>query len=394
MYHRLDGAWWLALIIALVNVGFSLSKGLAFGETAVVLFLLFVLLATRRQFTRPASFLRQPFTLGWFVAIAAVILAATGIMLFAFREVPYRREIWWQFEFDAQASRSLRALLTASILAMGISLRQLLRTASGRATLPSAEELSQAILIIHQQERSAALLASMGDKSLLFSRSRKSFLMFAKRGRSWVALFDPVGLQQEWLELVWRFAELADAHGGRAAFYQVRPDSLPIYLDAGFRIIKVGEEACIYLEGFSLDGPQRYGLRQAVKRGERDGLDFEILSMNSVCAQLKTLRQISDVWLAQHGGHERQFSVAAFEPRFVAAQAIALSHQHGEPVAFVSFMMTGQESEATIGLMRQLPGAPSYAMEYIIAQLALELKVRKFKMLSLGMAPLAGLVQT
>ena len=264
-------------MITLINVALSLAKGLAFGETAAMLFLLFLLLATRRQFTRPAAFLRQPFTVGWFIAIAVVIAAATGIMFFAFRHVPYRHEIWWQFEFDAQASRALRALLGASILALGISLWQLLRTASGRMELPSTEELSRAAHVIRQQERSAAMLALMGDKSFLFSRSGNALLMYAKRGRSWVALFDPVGPRQEWSELVWRFVELADAHGGRAAFYQVRPDSLPVYLDAGLRMMKVGEEACIDLEDFSLQGSQRYGLRQALARGERDGLEFEIL---------------------------------------------------------------------------------------------------------------------
>jgi phosphatidylglycerol lysyltransferase len=222
------------LLLGLANVGFSLAKGLAFGETAAILFLLFLLLATRRQFTRPTAFLRQPFTLGWFIAIAAVIAAAIGIMLFAFRDVAYRREIWWQFEFDAQASRAMRALLGASLFAVGISLRQLMRTASGRIELPSAGQLASAAAVLRGQERSAPMLALMGDKSFLFSRSGNSFLMYAKRGRSWVALFDPIGPRQEWSELVWRFVELADAHSGRAAFYQVRPDNLPVYLDAGF----------------------------------------------------------------------------------------------------------------------------------------------------------------
>ena len=394
LYHRLDGAWWLALIVAVVNVVFSITKGLAFGETAAILLLVFLLLATRRQFTRPAAFLRQPFTAGWSIAIAAVIVAAVGIMFFAFRDVAYRREIWWQFEFNAQASRALRALLGASILALGMSLWQLLSTASGRVGPASAQELSRAVPIIRAQERSAALLALMGDKSLLFSRSGNSFLMYAKRGRSWVALFDPIGPQPEWLELVWRFVELADAHDGRAAFYQVRPDSLPVYLDAGLRVMKVGEEACIYLEDFSLQGSQRYGLRQALKRGERDGLDFKVLSAGEVCQEREEMSRISDAWLAGHGGYERRFSVAAFEPGFMAAQSVALSHQRDRPVAFVTFMTTGLQTEATVGLMRQLPDAPAYIMEYLITQLALELKVRKFKVLSLGMAPLAGLVQT
>ena len=394
LYHRLDGAWWVALIVALLNLAFSIAKGLAFGETAAILFLVFLLLATRRQFNRPAAFLRQPFTVGWFTAIAVVIAAATGILFFAFRDVPYKREIWWQFEFDAQASRALRALVGASILALGISLWQLLRTASGRVRLPSAEELSRAAETIRRQERSAAMLALMGDKSFLFSRSGNAFLMYARRGRGWIALFDPVGPRQEWLELVWRFVELVDAHGGRAAFYQVHPDSLPVYLDAGLRIMKVGEEACIYLEDFTLEGSQRYGLRQTLKRGERDGLDFEILPAGSGGRQMDVLRLVSDAWLAAHGGHERRFSVAAFEPGFIAAQSVALSRRDGRAVAFVSFMTTDLQTEATIGLMRHLPEAPPYAMEFMIAKLALELRVRKYKILSLGMAPLAGLVRT
>ena len=98
------------------------------------------------------------------------------------------------------------------------------------------------------QERSDAVLAMMGDKSFVFSPSRRSFLMYAKRGRSWVALHDPVGPCEEWPALIARFVALAHAHGGRAAFYQVRPEALPLYLDAGLKLMKLGEEACISLD--------------------------------------------------------------------------------------------------------------------------------------------------
>jgi phosphatidylglycerol lysyltransferase len=394
LYHRIDGAWWLALIIALANVGFSLAKGLAFAETAAILFLIFLLLATRRQFTRPAAFLRQPFTLGWFIAVAVVIAAATGVLLFAFRDVPYRREIWWQFEFDAQASRSLRAILGASIFALGISLWQLLRAAPGRIQPPSAQDLSRAERIIGGQPRSAPMLALMGDKSLLFSMSGESFLMYAKRGRSWIALFDPVGPRAEWPELVRRFVELADSHGGRAGFYQVCPDSLPVYLDAGLRVVKVGEEALINLDQFGLEGPQRYGLRQALKRAERERVSFELLWRERTPAEQEALNQISDAWLRSHRGGERRFSVASFEPRFIAKQLVGLSRKNGRPIGLVTCMTTECGSEATLGLMRQVPGAPPYLMELMITRLAIELKAKNFSALSLGMAPLAGLVRT
>jgi phosphatidylglycerol lysyltransferase len=394
LYHRIDGAWWLALIIAVVNVGFCLAKGLAFAETAAMIFLVCLLLATRREFTRPAAFLHQPFRLGWFVAIAVVIAGATGILFFAFRDVAYRREIWWQFEFDAQASRALRAILGASILALGISLWQLLRAAPGRVKPPSPLDLERAAEIVRAQERSAAMLALMADKSFLFSSSGCSFLMYAKRGRSWVALFDPVGPYNEWPELIWRFVELADEHGGRAAFYQIPPESLPLYLDAGLRVVKVGEEALIDLEQFKLEGPERYGLRQALKRGERDGLTFEILSPDATGQRQTVLSAISERWLISHHAAERRFSVAAFEPRFIAAQSAALACRGGEPLAFVTFMTTDLHAQATIGLMRQVPNAPACTMEFLFTRLALELKARQFKSLSLGMAPLAGIART
>jgi phosphatidylglycerol lysyltransferase len=54
--------------------------------------------------------------------------------------------------------------------------------------------------------------------------------MFGKRGRSWIALFDPIGPREEWPDLIARFIKTARACAGRAAFYQIRPESLPVYL--------------------------------------------------------------------------------------------------------------------------------------------------------------------
>src|SRR5262249_29436938 len=355
-------------------VALSLAKGLAFGETAAVVLLVFLLLATRSQFTRPTAFLRQPFTVGGSISITVVIAGAGGGLLFAFCDIGYRLEIWWACEFDAQASRALRAVLGASVFAIAFSTWQLLRTAPGRFAPPTSDDLARAAFIVRRQERSSAMLALMGDKSVLFSSSGRSFLMYAKRGRGWVALFDPVGDLDEAQELVWRFVELADGYGGPAAFFRGRAEALSIYLDAGLRVLKIGEEACIHLKEFSLDGPQRYGLRQAIKRAEREGMTFETLRPAQLCEHYDTLTRISESWLEDHRATERRFSVASFEPGFVAQQSIVVSRREGQPVAFVTFMNTDLRIDATLGLMRQLHDAPSYTMEFMLTRLALELK--------------------
>jgi len=391
LFHRLDGAWWLALLLAVLNLGLSVAKGLAWDEAVIIAFFILMLLSTRRQFTRPASFLRQPFTAEWFVGITVVLAGSSWILFFAFRDVAYTHDLWWHFEFDEQAPRALRALLGMAVLALVLATGQLLRTAPGRVEPPTEAELGQAEKIIGEQGRSEVVLALMGDKSFLFSASGRGFLMYAKRGRSWVALYDPVGPREEWPELIWRFVELADEHGGRAAFYQVRAESLPLYLDAGLKILKLGEEAIVPLAEFTLQGGLWSGLRYALKRGERDGLAIEMLAPEAAAKRIATLTRISDAWLASRRAKEKSFSVAAFEPSFIAAQSVALLTQHGEPVAFVSLMTTDRRKEATVGIMRHTPAASAYAMEFLFTCIAQRLREDGFERFCLGMAPLSGI---
>ncbi len=391
LFDRRDGAWKLALALSASSLVFSLIKGLAFGEAALLLLFAVMLLATRQQFYRPTSMFDQPFTWGWLVAVAGIIAAAFGILFLAFHDLrndPHG--LWWQFEFDAQEPRALRALLGASVLAVGIGLSQLLRAPIGLAPKPALEELARARSIIDAQKRGDAMLALMADKSLLFSESGRSFLMFGKRGRSWIALFDPVGPRDEWPALIERFTRLSRAHGGRAAFYQIRPDSLPIYLDAGFSVMKLGEDAVIPLSDFTLNGGAAAHLRYALKRGARDGLEFELAPPERLAPHLNDLADISAKWLESRRGEEKGFSVAAFAPEYLARQHVALLLEHGRVVAFVSVMLTPAGGEATVGLMRGSGAQSPVAMEYLLTSLIIALKARGLERLSLGAAPLAG----
>jgi phosphatidylglycerol lysyltransferase len=89
---------------------------------------------------------------------------------------------------------------------------------------------------------------------------------------------------------VWRFLEQAREQGGRASFYQVRPQTLPFYLDAGLRVYKLGEYAYVPLTDFSLKGKARQDLRSALNRGEREGMTLEVLpaGMLPSCARSPT----------------------------------------------------------------------------------------------------------
>lgn len=393
MLQRLDAAWWAGLVIAAASLLMAFPKGIALSEAVLLAFLVVLLALSRRQFTRKTSLLAQAFTKGWLLAVAGIVVALSAILVFVYRDVQYTHEIWWRFEFDGHAPRSLRALTAVALSTFALALWQLLRPHAEILARPDPPALERAAAIVRQQVSAEACLVLMGDKHLLFSGSGQAFVMFGRQGHSWIGLFDPVGPPHEWPELVWCLLERAHASGCRAAFYQVRPQALPMYLDAGLRLFKLGEDAFVPLPDFSLKGPSRANLRQGVSRAERDGLAIEVIPVEDVPRVMAEIKAISDAWLGEHQTAEKRFSLGAFDEDYVLRQPVALVRKGGQAVAFATLMFTERKVEASVDLMRHRPDAPRSVMDFLFARLMLHFQAQGFQRFGLGMAPLSGMAE-
>jgi phosphatidylglycerol lysyltransferase len=393
LLHQLDAAWWAALGLSIVAGILALPKGIALGEAAMLATLALLLVISRRQFDRRSSLFSQHLEPEWFLALGGVIAACVWVLFFAYREVGYSNHLWWQFELDGQAPRSLRAMLGIALAALAFGLWQLLRPPAGEVAQTSEEDIERAAAIVRANPSSDGCYALVGDKHLMFSPSGRSFLMFGKQGRSWVCLHGPFGDGREWSDLVWQFIENATDHGGRAAFYQVRPATLPLYLDCGLKAFKLGEHAHVSLPEFSLKGARRANLRSGVNRGEREGLAFEVVAPDEVAALLPALREISDAWLAGQRGREKGFSVGRFEPAYLERLPIALVRREGRPIAFANLLTTDAKDEASVDLMRYLPDAPPGTMDFLFARIMLHLQEQGYARFGLGMSPMAGMAE-
>lgn len=391
MLLKLDAAWWAGLALAVASLVLALPKGIAWSEALLIGVLVVALIFSRDSFTRRASLLSQAFTSRWLLAICTVAITVTGLLWFVYRDVAYSHELWWQFEFDGHAPRSLRAMLAVDLIALLAASRRLLRTRPPPLQLPDATALERAGRVIDGQDEADACLALMGDKHLLFAPDDRAFLMFGIHGRSWISLFDPVGPAHAWPDLIWQFIERAREAGGRASFYQVRPANLAPYLDAGLRIFKLGEYAQVPLADFSLQGKARGKLRSGLHRAEREGLRFAILPPDEVPAHLPALRAISDAWLAGHATAEKRFSLGAFDAAYVCRLPVAVVSQGDRAVAFATLLRTATRATASVDLMRQLPGAPSGTMDFLFLKLMLHFQHEGYASFGLGMAPLSGM---
>ncbi|MBB3595553.1 phosphatidylglycerol lysyltransferase [Rhizobium sp. BK529] len=389
--QRLDGAWWVAVFSAVAALTLSLLKAIALVEAGFLAFLVFGLFVSRRLFTRHASLLNQAMTASWLTAIAVIVVGAVVILLFVYRDVEYSNELWWQFEFAAEAPRGLRAVLGITIISSAIAIFSLLRPATFKPEPADAEAVRRAVEIVEKQDSADANLVRMGDKSIMFSEKGDAFIMYGRQGRSWIALFDPVGSHHAVPELVWRFVEAARAAGCRAVFYQISPALLSHCADAGLRAFKLGELAVVDLRTFEMKGGKWANLRQTASRAQRDGLEFSVVEPAGIPAIIDDLSAVSNAWLEHHNAKEKGFSLGAFDPDYVMSQPVGVLKKDGRIVAFANILVTSAKEEGTIDLMRFSPDAPKGSMDFLFVQIMEYLRGQGFKHFNLGMAPLSGM---
>jgi phosphatidylglycerol lysyltransferase len=388
--RRLDAAYHLAVILLGAGILFSLARGLDYEESLILAVMLGALLLSHRFFYRPASLLGERFSPAWIAASVAVIAGSLWLGAFAYRHVEYSQELWWQFTLDGDAPRFLRASVGAIALAVLVGTLRLFRPAPPEPSAPAKEEIAKARPLIDASTDTTAHLALLGDKRLLFSESGSSFIMYGIEGRSWVAMGDPIGLPEEGKELVWRFRELSDHHGGWPVFYEAGAENLPLYLDLGLTPVKIGEEARVLLADFSLDGGRHKGLRYAYAHMMREGAVFAVLPPGDVAPLLPELRAISDAWLAGKNTQEKRFSLGFFSDAYVAQCPAAVVRQEGRIVAFAN-IWAGAREELSLDLMRHRPDAAPGIMEFLFVALMLWGKDQGYRWFNLGMVPLAGL---
>jgi phosphatidylglycerol lysyltransferase len=390
--RRLDGAYWVSLVLLAAGIVASLLKGLDYEEALLLALLLGALLPNHRLFYRRASLLTQRFTPAWVAAIAIVMISALWLGLFSYKHVQYSGSLWWKFAFNAAAPRFLRATAGAATLLLTFAIARLMRPAVHRPAPATADEMAAVAQLVGESPRTTANLALLGDKAFLFNPSRSAFIMYAVEGRSWVSMGDPIGPEDQWPELIWRFREESDRFGGWAIFYQVTPDHLPHYLDLGLNLTKLGETARVHLADFSLEGSSRRGLRYTQRKLLKEGFSLKVLCAEEAARQLDRLKQVSDAWLAEKNTREKSFSLGSFNADYLRHFAVALVEKGGDIVAFANLWQGAAKLELSIDLMRFDPAsAPHGVMEFLFIELLNWGRDQGYAWFDLGMAPLSGI---
>lgn len=260
----------------------------------------------------------------------------------------------------------------------------------------------------------AELLRLYGSHSLAFFGLAEDFEQFLAPGeqglityrvvnRVAVALGDPLCAPQAVEAVTRSFLAFCRAQGFRVAFYQARPDYLAIYRTLHLHAFKMGEEAMLFPQTFSLQGPALAKVRTRCRHAQREGVQIQWYEGVLPAAVMQQLVSISDAWLESKGGRQAEetgFSTGKFYaiqtnarradrltgllipshgalPALPLMTGVALTRS-GQACAFVTFtpiygVATGEEGAGqrwgwALDLMRRTADAPSGAMDLLLVQ--------------------------
>jgi len=243
--------------------------------------------------------------------------------------------------------------------------------------------------------------ALLPDKRYLSDPDHASRWSVAYRlvGRHALVLGDPMGDPAAAPEAISSFLEECKLHRWTPAFYQVTPGHLPTYRASGLRAVKVGEEARIVLNDFSLAGKRFKNLRNDLRRLEKTGVVLEEFAPGALTDSetIDEMREICAGWRRANRAGEAGFAMGAFDPlsrlfresRTLAARDLA----SGQLLAFTTFVPAfgpGIQSGWTLDLMRRRANSPHGVMDFLIVSAAQLFAEEGAELLSLGLSPLAG----
>ncbi len=391
LYRRISGAFWLTEAALCGGALASVLNGLDFGSAGLLLVAATVLWPLRGEFYRSAQLTQNLLSLRWLVLVISLVIGVGSFLFFFHEIIPYSTDLLLEFSKNSGTPRALRAALAASTLVMFFLIYLALLPARAHNRIADDTALAQARKIIKGQDDPDAWLALSGDKALFMSDAEDAFIMYAVQGRSWVAFGDPVGPKEAISDLVWAFFDAAYYANARPVFYEVSEVYLPLWIELGLAVHKVGEEAVIDLQGWSLAGGKFKKMRAAHNKAMSDGWCFEMHNAPHTGAFLEQLRLVSDAWMGEKPTREKGFSVGKFSENYLANFPIAVVRHKGRILAFANILLASDGQRVSIDLMRYLPDKASGMMEFLFIELAGHYRKAGAIEFSLGMAPLSGL---
>lgn len=245
---------------------------------------------------------------------------------------------------------------------------------------------------------SVAWFALDQDTDYFWSRDRRAVVAYREEADAMLVIGDPIGPDEELRQVVEEFAEFARAHGRSFAFFQARPELLPLYASLGWRALHIGEDPVLWTDGDGRDGAAIAHERRLARHAEGEGLRVlhampgTDLSRGAFPPALRNeLRAVAHEWARLRHGDARGFCVGRFDPPRLRQEwlAVAWDPARRRIEAFAAWVPIPARRGWALDVVRRRADARLGALDLLIVSSIDHARARGDQMLSLSLAPLA-----
>jgi phosphatidylglycerol lysyltransferase len=402
-------AWVLTVLLLIVSILSHLIKGLDYEESLFAGALLILLATMRKTFTAQSD--RPSMAQGVRILFGSLLFTlAYGTAGFFILDRAYNV----QFDLPGAVAQTLAMFFTDdnaglqprtrfgqffadSIYLVGgvtltYALLMLLRPVLLRGEPATAAQRQRAQAIVEQYGCSSlARFTLLNDKAYYFSPSGKSTIAYVPKGRGAIALGDPIGPPEDRQEVIFGFQQFCEQNDWQPTFYQTLPDDLALYESLGFRVLKIGEEAIVDLNAFTLKGKAGKNFRTTLNKFEKLGHRIEFYQPHISSELLHELRTVSDKWLQMMQGSEKKFSLGWFDEAYLRDCEIAVVRTaEGQVSAFANIVSEYQLHEITIDLMRHRAEMENGTMDFLFISMFQHFQEQGYEGFNLGLSALSG----
>lgn len=231
------------------------------------------------------------------------------------------------------------------------------------------------------------------DKSYFISSDGQGAIAYGVAGGVALSVGDPAGETAAAARTIAEFHDLCLTHGWQDCYLAyVGENRRRIYENAGYELLKIGEDAVIPLDHFASATAHNKHFRNIRNRFEKAGYTVEASLPPHSPAILREVSLVSSDWLKQPGRKEWRFLTGSFSLGYMAiTQLFVVRDETGSVRAFANRIPTYLPGWTTIDLMRYYTKAPNNIMDYLLMEMMLQLRGQGYSWFNLGLAPLAGL---
>lgn len=228
----------------------------------------------------------------------------------------------------------------------------------------------RSLLQQHGGNDSLSYFATRRDKQTVFSADGRAAITYRLVGSVCLASSDPVGDPACWGAAIDAWMRQVRTYGWIPAALSVSEEGARAFARAGLSITRMGDEAVLVADRFSLDNTSLTQVRRTYQRVLKAGYTVRVRRHRDLSgAELVQVHDLADAW--RHGKVERGFSMALNrlgDPADGCCLLVSAHGPDGKIVGLLSFVPWGRTG-VSLDLMRRCPDAPNGMVEFMVASL-------------------------